>query len=254
MVEQFKNHKITYSEASHLGVCFILLNSRKELLSTPFHCKDFFNEIWYSYFHSKSNCSVYGYNWKEKDNKKITPIVTMVAFQSDGDSQYINEIYNLKNKQQIGDYIDDTLQLLGLRNAIPKIRVYDDRVEMDIKTYILKYPTVNSILSYILRTSLSAGDYKVSNPFELTKLLIGNDGTYYTQHKDFLRILNEKKFQNKLKYLRWSYFSDNNTVKIPMKMVNGETIYLKPPVHNNSGFCNFVRLVDKNYLKELLKD
>lgn len=238
-VKKFEGKKIPYGEALHNSSAFLLYNSKEKLVTGPFHCKDFFNEIWFSHFHSKARCSRYGYTWKPEDDKLLSSTLTFVVFAHDGGGTNVGKVVEITNGQNGGDFIDFYLKDLNLRNVVSSIRVYKDRIEMDVKKYIFKYPTIASLLTYILRTGLDAA-FSDKDYVEVVKDLKLSDGTYYTQHADFLRILESKEYRKNIKKLKWKVFNGGNTFN-----------YLC--AHNNSGFCSYVNYMKENTLNNIIK-
>lgn len=247
--ELFQGSNIDFSEAMHSNVCYVTYNNKGEKLHKPFHCKDFYNEMWYPYFNKTKACrSVYGFKLSDTIISSIGNITSIVLFKHDKDSLnmfQIDEIKELENRQKIGDYIINAVtMLLGNRYCIKKIRVYTDHVIVDVRTNVFKYPTINSLLMYIFRTSLDAGYYNNSNVLELTDFLIEKDPTYYAQHKKFKEILTDAVLLKNIKLLKWKMFYTYGC-ELHSSQALGD-------LHNNSGFISYWELIQNN--KVVLRD
>ena len=247
--ELFQGKNIKFNEALHSNVCYVTYNNKGVLLHKPFHCKDFYNELWYPHFCETIPCSdVYGFKLKEEIIESITNNVYIVLFKHDKEgnksSSFIKEINNLENREKIGDYIINAVtMLLGNRNCIKKVKVYNDHIVLNVKTSIFKYPTVNSILMYIFRTALDAGYYNNSNVLELTDILVEKDPVYYMQHTKFKEILISPLLLKNIRLFKWNmFYTYGGPIHESMSLGN---------LHHSSGFISYCNLIHTN--KETLQ-
>lgn len=243
-IDNLELHKIPFDEATHKGVCYTLYNSKFESIFPVTHCKDFLNELWYAYFEKDMPDYVYQYRPKEEEIKRIDSVTNFLLFTGDSGTNLVKNIQLIDNKDYVIEYIYNAVErVLGNTNIIKNVQVSERGLLVSVRTYIFKYSTINSLLTYIFRSALEAGEYMQSDVDKLTNLLIDSDHVYYPQHLKFKEIINTPLLLRNLRVFTWANFDyrDNiklrDTVEFPDRKVN---------LHNESGFVSYIKHLSQN--------
>ena len=243
-IDNLELHKIPFDEATHKGVCYTLYNSKFESIFPVTHCKDFFNELWYAYFEKDMPDYVYQYRPKEEEIKRIDSVTNFLLFTGDSGTNLVKNIQLIDNKEYVVEYIYNAVErILGNTNIIKNVEVSERGLLVSVRTYIFKYSTINSLLTYIFRSALEAGEYMQSDVDKLTNLLIDSDHVYYPQHLKFKEIINTPLLLRNLRVFTWANFDYRDNIKLrdivefPERKVN---------LHNESGFVSYIKHLSQN--------
>lgn len=243
-IDNLELHKIPFDEATHKGVCYTLYNSKFESIFPVTHCKDFLNELWYAYFEKDMPDYVYQYRPTEVEIKRIDSVTNFLLFTGDSGTNVVKNIQLIDNKEYVVEYIYNAVErILGNTNIIKNVEVSERGLLVSVRTYIFKYSTINSLLTYIFRSALEAGEYMQSDVDKLTNLLIDSDHVYYPQHLKFKEIINTPLLLRNLRVFTWANFDYKNNIKLrdtvefPKRKVN---------LHNESGFVSYIKHLSQN--------
>ena len=238
-IDNLEGYKIPFDEATHKGVCYTLYNSKFESIFPVTHCKDFLNELWYAYFEKDMPDYVYKYRPSTVEVKRIDSVTNFLLFTGDNKTNIVRDIQFIDKKEYVIEYIYKAVErVLGNTNIIKNVEVSERGLLVSVRTYIFKYSTINSLLSYIFRTALEASEYMQSDVDKLTNLLIDSDHVYYSQHLKFKEIINTPLLLKNLRVFTWASFYYKNNIRIkdivefPKRKVN---------LHNESGFVSYIK-------------
>jgi hypothetical protein len=59
------------NEASHNNVQLALVDMAGNAITGFVHCKDYFQDLFFSFFHSKKSIFQYGFYWDKHENKRL---------------------------------------------------------------------------------------------------------------------------------------------------------------------------------------
>lgn len=257
-IDEFIDHKIPFDEASHKGVCYTMYNSKFQSIFPISHCKDFFNELWYAHFKKDTPNVVYSYRPKQVELDRIDSVTNILLFTGERNTNTVRNIQPINNKEYVVKYLYAAVErVLGDTNIIKDVVVSERGLLVSVRTYIFKYPTMNSLLTYIFRTALEAGEYEEADVDSLTNILIDEDHVYYTQHLKFKELINTPFLLKNTKRFTWGAFAYKGFVS--MNEVNNNP-GKKMNLHNYSGFISYTNFLKKyskeevnNYLQNTIK-
>ena len=200
--------------------------------------------MWYAYFEKDMPDYVYQYRPTEVEIKRIDSVTNFLLFTGDSGTNVVKNIQLIDNKEYVVEYIYNAVErILGNTNIIKNVEVSERGLLVSVRTYIFKYSTINSLLTYIFRSALEAGEYMQSDVDKLTNLLIDSDYVYYSQHLKFKEIINTPLLLRNLRVFTWANFDYKNNIKLKNTL---EFPKRKVNLHNESGFVSYINHLSQN--------
>jgi hypothetical protein len=203
------------AEANHNNTLISLVDITGEPITGWVHCKDYFQDMFFSFFHSKEDISVFGFKWKKEFNTRLEDkkslYIVVNKHEKGKPTAKVDIVSNIKNVHTFFAQIGPEFQ--------PKsIHVEGDNILFLYKISQFKYPVMCSLIMYLCRVSVDFKEYK--DIFKYIKYLSDNALTYKSQDAGFLELMNKKEKIN-FKSVQYSDFTKNN-------------------IHNYSGFLSFL--------------
>lgn len=210
-------------EASHNNVQLALVDMAGNAITGFVHCKDYFQDLFFSFFHSKKSISQYGFYWDKHENKRLKNKKNIYIVMRKHKKNNLESLVDLSDifidVKLFFDEVDPNFAPLS-------IDFIDDNIFLKYPVRKFKYPAITSIIMYLCRASLGYnGNYLTIE--EYIENLADNALTYSSQDKSYL-LLN-KELTN-LKQSKYSHFTNKT-------------------IHNDSGFVNFLRTQNKENAK-----
>lgn len=223
------------NEAEHNNVEMSIVTLDNKRVTNFLHCKDYFQDVFYSKFFSKQKESRYGFTWQAKDNKSLknkNKIRVLIRKHVSRKKKY-TFVELSKKLPTIKSYLARTTGMIGIDPF--KVKIINGLIAVDIPIKHFKHPTITSLIFYLLRTSLEYENEKESI-VNFTLRITDKCPIYWLQHTKALDLFEHQTLKS-LKKVKWSYFNSYSR--------NGDGGNQKPEVHNRSGFCNYYNNIKK---------
>jgi hypothetical protein len=227
------------AEASHNNVEMAITDLQNNKIVGFVHCKDYFQDMFYSFFHSDDDEGKYGFYWKCEYNDSLAnkrKIRVLVRKHNNG-----NVYTNLDDKLgKVREYLNLVCRHLDINEF--KVKAVNGIITIDVPVKYFKYPVISSMMFYFFRTSL---EYDEGTLIEFTDKRTKEDARYWLQHSK-LSILLQKESLKSLKKVKWDIFtSDLNGFYDDGDNGDDDDNEEYSGVHNNSGFCNYYKKLKK---------
>lgn len=230
-------------ENQHNNRKFFMYNDELEYVIGDFHCKDFFQEWFASYFLYRDNFKIYGFETKIEDLVKI----------DNSNNIYILidcKFLELKKNENHYSIISSFLKYFNdkLLTNIQLLEIeYSDNTQFlfKIDKKYFNYPVLASLILYTIRTTpdllINSEYFDINNLSILFDKLFKNDIKYFSQHVVFKNKIIDDNYSLKDIYTPWLVLAKEFNGIISSDYGNNANIVKENIVeylHDSTGFCS----------------